>query len=154
MLTLRGSEKHAYERCREWVRRCGRPLYLIVHEYVEAAAILKGMSVIEAARFCAQCQCHAVVPKTVPDIVNELLVHLTRKGKSKFYVRDQRVRLGAFAKAHQCPLNTVSGKNIGLCSSKLKGGSALPEQCLAGNRHLVFVRQESRLCSPGPRRNQ
>ena len=32
VLTLRGSEKHAYERCREWLRRCGKPLDFIVHE--------------------------------------------------------------------------------------------------------------------------
>jgi len=123
VLTLRGSEKHAYERCREWLRRCGKPLDFIVHEYVEAAEILKGVSVVEAARFYAQRQCRDVIPKTVPDIVTELLDDLTRKGKSKFYIRDLRVRLGAYAKAHECPLNTVSGKEIDLYVSKLKGGA-------------------------------
>jgi hypothetical protein len=123
VLTLRGSEKHAYERCRDWMRRCGKPLDFIVHEYVEAAEILEGLSVVEAARFYAQLQCRDVIPKTVPDIVTELLDDLTRKGKSKFYIRDLRVRLGAYAKAHECPLNTVSGKEIDLYVSKLKGGA-------------------------------
>jgi hypothetical protein len=53
VLALRGSEKHAYERCREWLRRCGKPLDFVDHEYVEAAEILKGLSVVEAARFYA-----------------------------------------------------------------------------------------------------
>lgn len=121
VLTLRGSEKHAYERCRDWLRRCGKPLDFVVHEYVEAADILKGLNLVEAARFFAQRQSRNVTPKPVPEIVNELLDGLTRKGKSKFYVRDLRVRLGAFAKVYQCPLATVSGKEVDVYVGKLKG---------------------------------
>lgn len=120
-LILRGSEKHAYERCRDWLRRCGKPLDFVVHEYLEAVGILKDLNVVEAARFYAKHQGHNVTPKPVPEIVQELLEALTRKGKSKFYVRDLRVRLGAFAKAYLCPLATVSGKDIDLYVSKLKG---------------------------------
>jgi integrase len=121
VLTLRGSEKHAYERCRDWLRPCGKPLDFVVHEYVEAAGILNGLDIVEAARFYVQRQCRNVTPKPVPEIVGELLADLTRKGKSKFYIRDLRVRLGTFAKAHPCPLSTMSGKEIDLYISKLKG---------------------------------
>jgi integrase len=121
-LVLRGSEKHAYERCREWLRQCGKPLDIVVHEYVEAAEILKGLNVVEAARFYAKRQGYSVTPKPVPEIVNELLEALTRKGKSRFYIRDLRVRLGAFGDAYNCPLATVSGKDVDAYISKLKGG--------------------------------
>jgi integrase len=121
-LVLRGSEKHAYERCREWLRRCGKPLDIVVHEYLEAAEILKGLSLVEAARFYAKRQGYSVTPKPVPEIVKELLEALARKGKSRFYIRDLRVRLGAFGDAYSCPLATVSGKDVDVYISKLKGG--------------------------------
>jgi integrase len=122
VLTLRGSEKHVYERCREWLRRSDKPLDYIVHEYVEAAEILKGSTILEAARFYASRQCHNVNPKVVKEIVDELVADLTLKRKSKFYVRDMRVRLGTFAEAHQCPLNSVTGKDVDAYVGKLKGG--------------------------------
>ena len=61
------------------------------------------------------------MPKAVPEIVGELLAELTQAGKSKFYLRDLRIRLGAFAKAHQCPLATVTGKDIGAYIKTLNG---------------------------------
>ena len=54
MLTLRGSEKHASERSCDWLRRCVKPLDMVVHEYFEAAEILKGLNVLEAARTFVQ----------------------------------------------------------------------------------------------------
>jgi integrase len=122
-LILRGNERHAYERSRDWLRRCDKPLDLIVHEYVEAAEILRGLSLLEAARFFAQRQSHQVTPKLVSEIADELVDGLKRKGKSKYYVRDLRVRLGAFAKAHQCPLSSVSGKDVDAYVGKLNGAA-------------------------------
>jgi integrase len=94
----------------------------VVHEYIEAAEILKGLSLVEAARFYAKRQGYSVTPKPVPEIVKELLEALTRKGKSRFYLRDLRVRLRAFGDSYNCPLATVSGKDIDVYISKLKGG--------------------------------
>jgi integrase len=142
-LILRGSEKHAYERCRELLRRCRKPLDFIVHEYVEAIEILKGTSLLEAARFYARRQGHSVTPKPVPQIVEELLEGLTRKGKSKFYLRDLRVRLGAFAKAYRCPLATISGKDIDLYVSKLKGQARYKNNVLQAIGTLIsFARRQ------------
>jgi hypothetical protein len=50
LLTLRGSEKHAYERAKESLRSSPMPLDLAVHEYVEAKKTLNGFSLMEAVR--------------------------------------------------------------------------------------------------------
>ncbi len=123
VLTLRGSEKHAYERCRDWLRRCGKPLDFVVHEYVEAAGILKGLSVVEAARSFVQSQSKPITPKPAPEVLRELLDDLKRTGKSKWHIRDLRIRLGKFTQKFACPLGSISAPEIRDYVQKLNGAA-------------------------------
>ena len=111
-LTLRGREKHAYEQARDSLRAGGKPLDLVVHEYVEANKILNGFSLVEAARSFIQRQAQKLTPKSVPEIVPELLDDMQRKGRSKSYLRDLRTRLGRFGENFSCPLSSISTAEI------------------------------------------
>jgi|EBPBio282013_DNA_FD.fasta_scaffold13146_2 integrase len=123
VLTLRGSEKHAYERSRDWLRRCGKPLDIVVHEYVEAAEILKGLNLVEAARSFVQRQSKKVTFKAAPEVLVELLDDLKQKGKSKVHIRDLRTRLGTFTKQFVCPLPSISTPEIRDYIQKLNGAA-------------------------------
>ena len=111
-LTLRGREKHAYEQARDSLRAGGKPLDLVVHEYVEANKTLNGFSLVEAARSFIQRQAQKLTPKSVPEIVPELLDDMQRKGRSKSYLRDLRTRLGRFGENFSCPLSSISTAEI------------------------------------------
>ena len=121
-ISLRGREKYTYERCLESLRPCGKPLDFAMDEYVRAVEILKGADLLEAARSFAQRRTENVTPKTVAEILTELLDAMRRTGKSQFYIRDLRVRLGTFAKAFSGPLASVSGKDISDFVQALNGG--------------------------------
>ena len=121
-IRLRGREKFVYERCLESLRPCGRPLDLAMDEYVRAVEILKGADLLEAVRLFAQRRAENVTPKPVPEIVSELLEAMKSTGKSHFYLRDLRLRLGAFAKSFLGPLASVSGKDISDYVQALSGG--------------------------------
>jgi integrase len=112
LLTLRGAEKHSYERARELLRPCAKPLDLAIHEYVEASKVLNGFGLMEAARAFIQRQADKVTPKLVVEIVPELIDDLKRKGRSKFYLRDLRTRLGRFGEKFACPLSSISTAEI------------------------------------------
>jgi hypothetical protein len=112
LLTLRGAEKHSYERARELLRPCATPLDLAIHEYEEAGKVLNGFSLMEAARAFIQRQVDKVTPKLVVEIVPELIDDLKRKGRSKFYLRDLRTRLGRFGEKYSCPLSSISTAEI------------------------------------------
>lgn len=112
LLTLRGTEKHSYERAKESLRLCQIPLDIAVHEYMEARKVLNGFGLLEAARAFIQKQDEKITPKPVAEVAAELLEELTRKGKSRWYLRDLRTRLARFAEAFQCPLQSVTTAEI------------------------------------------
>ena len=122
LLTLRGTEKHTYERAKELLRSSPMALDLVVHEYLEARKILSGFSLMEAARSFIQRQDEKITPKPVPQIVPELLQDLERKGKSKSYRRDLRTRLGKFAAKFACPLSSISTVDIDKFIGGFNGG--------------------------------
>jgi integrase len=112
LLTLRGSEKHSYERAIESLRSCQIPLDIAVYEYVESRKVLNGSGLLEAARAFVQKQDEKIVPKQVSEVASELLEELTCKMKSRWYLRDIRTRLSRFAAVFKCPLQSVASAEI------------------------------------------
>ena len=51
-------------------------------------------------------------PKTIREVVDEMIESKTKSGKSDVYIKDLRLRLGQFADAFNVRLPTVGGKQI------------------------------------------
>ena len=122
MLAIRGAEKHAYERAKELLRPLNITLDLVAYQFVEAAKILQGYSLVEAARYFIQRQSQKFTPKPVPEILAELLEDRKRTGRSKTYLRDLKTRLGRFGKKFQCPLSSITTAEVEGYIHTLDGG--------------------------------
>jgi len=96
LVTLRGSERLAYQRAMETLRPLGVPLDLAVFKLVESLHILGSDQLIEAARFFCQHSATTLPRKTVPEVFEELLSNRKANGKSELYVTDLKRRLGRF----------------------------------------------------------
>ncbi|MBI5388196.1 MAG: tyrosine-type recombinase/integrase [Verrucomicrobia bacterium] len=112
VLTLTNSDRTAYVRSMELLKPFGTPLEMAVMQFTEAAKVLGGVSLLDAARFYAKHHNGKITSKRVPEIVTELLEAKVRDGLSEVYVRDLRTRLTRFAESFQCPLNMVLSAEI------------------------------------------
>jgi len=110
-LLLTGRERLIYERAVEAARPTGLDLDVLTTSTAEARAILGTVAMADAARLYVDHKLK-IVPKTVSDVVQELVADRTKNGKSATYIRDLRRRLGNFAKAFSCPIASVEWKDI------------------------------------------
>ncbi|HEU5125105.1 MAG TPA: tyrosine-type recombinase/integrase [Verrucomicrobiae bacterium] len=114
-LKLTGGDRADYVRAmqklREW--KPGIDLNLAVTDYVAAMRRLpEHVSLSEAVEFFLKRHPVGLPPKTVRDVVDELIASKTNSGKSDVYIKDLTLRLGAFADSFQLRISTVTGKQI------------------------------------------
>ncbi len=109
---LSGKDRLVYCRALEAVSRFNIPLDAVAIDYAEAKKILGGVALSEAARFYVRHHSEKITPKTVREIVDEMIAAKKEQGLSLLYTSDLKYRCGAFANAFQCPLNTVAANEI------------------------------------------
>ncbi len=114
-LRLKGHDRTDYvramDRLREW--KPDADLHLSISDYVAAVRRLpENSSLKEVVDFYLRRHPIGLPPKTVREVVEELLESKSKSGKSDVYIKDLRLRLGQFADAFNVRLSTVSGRQI------------------------------------------
>lgn len=94
---LGAKERASYGRAIELIRDTGSPIELAASHYAEAFKILGSDRIVEAARFLAAHDPRRLTPKTVAEVVSELIANREARAKSKRYLQDLRSRLNRFA---------------------------------------------------------
>jgi hypothetical protein len=110
-LLLNGRERLIYERALETARTTGLDLDTLTKDAAEARAVLRTVSLTDAARFYVDYQAK-LITKTVSEVVAELVEDRVKNDKSPLYVRDLKKRLGDFAGVFKCPISSVDWKDI------------------------------------------
>ena len=112
VLSLTSADRTSYVRSLEMLKPLGTPLEMAVMQFVEAAKLLSGASLVEAAKFYTKHHSKTVVPRRVPEIVEEMLAAKTAEGQSFIHLRSLKSRLQHFAKAFPAPISMVLAPEI------------------------------------------
>src|SRR5262245_4672914 len=112
IVRLSGEERLSYLRARDAVQEFKLSLDTAAFEYRDAKRLLRGGSLMEAARYYAAQRLHDLPRKTVTEVVQELLKAKREEGHSERYLQDLESRLGRFARDFQCQLLGVTGRQI------------------------------------------
>jgi integrase len=107
VLTLTSEDRAAYLRAVRLLAESGVALELAVMQFVEAARVLEGGSLVEAARFYAKHHNARKAAPLTPAVVEEMLAAKAKEGFSERHVADLRGRLTAFGKRFGAPMNLV-----------------------------------------------
>ena len=115
ILKLRGTDRadyvHAMSQLRDWNPNIH--LNLAVSDYVSAVKRLPAsVSLKEAVDFYIRRNPIGMPPKTVREVVDELIDSKTKSGKSDVYLKDLRLRLGQFAASFNVRISSITGKQI------------------------------------------
>ena len=114
-LRLKGHDRTDYVRAmqklREW--KPDADLNFAVSDYVSAVKRLpENISLKEAVDSYIKRHPIGLPPKTVREVVDEMIESKSKSGKSDVYIKDLRLRLGQFADSFNVRISTISGKQI------------------------------------------
>ncbi len=114
-LKLKGADRADYVRAmqklREW--RPDANLNVAINDYVETARRLpENVSLQEILNFYLKRHPIGLPPKSVREVVDELIESKSKFGKSEVYIKDLRSRLGQFAEAFRVRISAVTGNEI------------------------------------------
>jgi integrase len=109
---LSGEECLEYVRAKNTIQGYALSLDTAMAEYREAKEILKGGSLVEAARYYASKKVLDVPKKTVQDVFEEMIKAKRSEGCSKRYVQDLKSRCGKFAREFPRMIATIRGFEI------------------------------------------
>ncbi len=109
---LSGEERLAYVRAREAVAEFGLAVDSAAVEYRDAKRLIRGGSLLEAARYYAAHRLHEIPRKTVTEVFTEMLTAKREEGLSERYLADLDSRVGRFARDFQMQLSTLKGMDI------------------------------------------
>ena len=110
--TMRNSEAASYGRAIELLGPLGRSLEVAAANYAKAFEIRGGDFVVEDATFCARHRADQIAPRTVAQVVKELLDAKEAMGKSTRYLADLRARLNRFAGDFAVDIGTITGPDV------------------------------------------
>ncbi len=102
----------AYARAVEALRPTGVPLEMAAIQFAEAHKLLEGASLLEAVEFYREHHPRNVKKKTVPEVVNELLLAKHADGVSDVYIKDLKGRLGRFAEKFKGLISLITSAEI------------------------------------------
>ena len=144
VLELKGEDRFAYVRAVNTLAETGLPLELVALQFVEAHRILKGASLVDAARFYATHHPSHQPKKSVPEVVAELIEAKEVDGVSDVYLKDLRGRLGRFEKAFPGRICTVTAREIedflrGLRTEPKEGETTQPLTAKSRNNYRRAV---------------
>ncbi len=112
VVRLSGEERLAYVRANAAIAEFGQSMDTVAFEYRDAKRILRGASLLEAARFFAAQKLREVPRRTVSEVFREMVKAKRDAGLSERYLGDLEARLGRFSKDFQCQIAAVSGGDI------------------------------------------
>jgi integrase len=112
ILRLSGSDRLSFIRAREAVSEFGFSLDTMAVEYRDARRLLRGGSLLDAARYYAAHHLHDIPSRTVTEVYAEMLKAKQQEGLSKCYLDDLESRLGKFAGDFQKQISAVTGAEI------------------------------------------
>jgi hypothetical protein len=92
-------------------RSAGLDLDILAKDAAAARVVVGSASLLDAAKLYAEHKIK-IVPKTVAQVVDELVEDRTKNGRSEDYLRDLRNRLGNFADAFKSPISSVEWKVV------------------------------------------
>jgi integrase len=107
-----GSEAASYGRAVELLRPTGASLELASAIYAKAFEILGSDRILEAANFYRQHGADNITPRTVAQVVQELLEAKTARTRSERYLGDLRSRLGQFAQDFQTDIGSITTPDV------------------------------------------
>jgi len=97
-LMLSGADKASYLRAVELIRETGKPIEVAASQFVAAHKALRGAAdVVSAAEFYARQYLRQPEPKTIAEVVAELVETKEKADCSRRYIEDLRQRCGKFA---------------------------------------------------------
>jgi integrase len=123
-LELRGEDREQYVAALQTLAEFNQTLDSAIREYVEAKRIIKGSTLIEAARFFHRFGQSIQLTATVPDLVKKLIADLRSDKKSEYHVSSLESRLERFAEAFPGQILNVKTEDINQWLRKLKGKNA------------------------------
>jgi integrase len=106
-LRFSGRDRHIYASALDAIKEFNLPLDTVANEYKQARNLLDAVPLIDAARFYARHHGKGIKRKSVAAGVDEMIARKTDKGVSDVYLRDLRYRLGQFAQAFHCDVNSI-----------------------------------------------
>jgi integrase len=114
-LKLKGHDRidyvRAMQKLREW--KPDADLNEAMSDYVPAVKRLpENTSVKEVVDFYVKRHPIGLPPKTVREVVDELIDSKIKSGKSDVYIKDLRLRLGQFAAAFNIRISLITGKQV------------------------------------------
>jgi integrase len=109
---LSGEECLEYVRAKNAVQGYALSLDTATAEYREAKEILKGGSLVEAARYYASKRVMDVPAKPVKEVVEEMIKAKRGEGCSERYIQDLVSRCGKFAREFPRMISTIVGLEI------------------------------------------
>ena len=112
VLSLTSADRTAYVRAMSMLAPSATPLEIAVMQFAEAAKILKGASVVEAARFYAKHHSSQIAARPVAEVVADLLKTKEADGVSEIYLRDIGARLNRFADAFKSPIGMLQAADL------------------------------------------
>ncbi len=137
---LNGKDRLTYGRALDAIRPTGVALDIAATEYAQAAKILAGHSLIEAASFYMRHHADQVVPRMVADAVEDFCQAKSGAGRSAVYLKEIRYRLGSFAKAFNLEIRELVAQDV---ADYLEG---LKLHSRSFNNHLSMLRTFFRFC--------
>ena len=99
IVRLSGPDRLAYVRAKEATAEFGLALDTAAFEYRDAKRLLRGGSLLEAARYYATYRLHDIPKKTVTEVYDEMLKAKRAEGLSERYLQDLESRVGRFSKS-------------------------------------------------------
>jgi integrase len=116
------SEAASYGRSVELLRPTGLPLEIVASHFAEAFRILGGDKIVAAAEFYATHSPDKLTPKTVADVVAELLAQKEAKGRTENTISDLRARLNTFAESFRVQISSITTPDVQGWLDRLKVG--------------------------------
>jgi integrase len=108
--SMRNSEAASYGRAVELLRPTGVCLEVAAAHFAEAFKILSADRIVAAAEFYRQHNADRIDPKTVTEVVDELLANKSKKEGNT--VDDLRTRCLTFAESFKVPISTITTADV------------------------------------------
>ncbi len=132
--TMRNTEAASFGRAIELLRPTGVSLEIAASTFTEAFQILKANAIVDAARFYVS-RHKPIEPKSVSEVVAELLTVKESRGASQRYMEDLRQRLGRFANDFKKDTGSVTTAEV----QAWLDGVKLSTQTYANNRRILHL---------------
>ncbi len=112
ILHLSGEERLAYLRAKDALAEFNLAVDSAAIEYRDAKRLLRGGSLLEAARYYSANELHDIPLKSIPDVHAEMLKAKRAEGLSERYLGDMESRVGRFAEKFKGQMTEIRGPQI------------------------------------------